>query len=48
VADPYALAMPSHVPFHTTKGYTLSAAKQVLNGRMDSLIKTIEHNIRLL
>jgi pyruvate dehydrogenase (quinone) len=48
VVDPYALAMPSHVPFHTMKGYTLSAAKQVLSGKMDSLIKTIEHNIRLL
>src|SRR6202042_2779734 len=48
VVDPYALAMPSHVPFHTLKGYTLSVAKQVLNGKMDSLIKTAERNIRLL
>ncbi len=48
VVDPYALALPSHVPFHTIKGYTLSVAKQVLSGRMDSLIKTIEHNVRLL
>jgi pyruvate dehydrogenase (quinone) len=48
VVDPYALAMPSHVPFHTMKGYTLSVAKQVLSGKMDSLIKTVEHNIRLL
>jgi pyruvate dehydrogenase (quinone) len=48
VVDPYALAMPSHVPFHTIKGYTLSVAKQVLNGKMDSLVKTAERNIRLL
>ena len=48
VVDPYALALPSHVPFHTVKGYTLSVAKQVLSGRMDSLIKTIEHNVALL
>jgi pyruvate dehydrogenase (quinone) len=48
VVDPYALAMPSHVPFHTMKGYTLSVAKQVLSGKMDSLIKTVEHNTRLL
>ncbi len=48
VVDPYALALPSHVPFHTMKGYTLSIAKQVLSGRMDSLIKTVKHNVRLL
>ena len=48
VVDPYALALPSHVPFHTMKGFTLSVAKQVLNGRMDGLIKTIEHNVALL
>src|SRR5260370_35034834 len=48
VVDRYALAMPSHVPFHTIKGYTLSVAKQVLSGKMDGLIKTVEHNMRLL
>ena len=48
VVDPYALAMPSHVPFHTIKGFTLSVAKQALNGRMDELIKTMEHNLALL
>ena len=35
VVDPYALAMPSHVPFHTMKGYPLSVATQELSGRMD-------------
>src|SRR5579863_3319170 len=48
VVDPYALALPSHVPLHTMKGYTLSVAKQVLNGKKDSGIKMAEHNIRLL
>lgn len=48
VVDPFALAMPSHAPFHTVKGFTLSLAKQVVSGRMDSVIKTIEHNIRLI
>jgi pyruvate dehydrogenase (quinone) len=48
VVDPYALALPSHVPLHTIKGFTLSAAKQVLSGRMDAVIKTMEHNVALL
>jgi pyruvate dehydrogenase (quinone) len=48
VVDPYALALPSHVPFHTMKDYTLSVARQVLAGRMDAVIKTMEHNVRLV
>jgi pyruvate dehydrogenase (quinone) len=48
VVDPFALSLPSHVPFHTARGYTLSFAKQVLSGRMDTVIKTIERNIRLV
>jgi pyruvate dehydrogenase (quinone) len=48
VVDPLALSLPSHVPFHTVKGFTLSFAKQVLSGRMDSVIKTMERNIRLV
>jgi pyruvate dehydrogenase (quinone) len=48
VVDPFALSLPSHVPFHTAKNYTLSLAKQVLSGRMDSVIKTIERNVRLV
>jgi len=48
VVDPFALAMPSHAPFHTVKGFTLSFAKQVLSGQMDSVIKTIAHNVRLV
>jgi pyruvate dehydrogenase (quinone) len=48
VVDPFALSLPSHVPFHTAKGFTLSLAKQVLSGRMDAVIKTMERNIRLI
>jgi pyruvate dehydrogenase (quinone) len=48
VVDPLALSLPSHVPFHTAKGFTLSMTKQILSGRMDSIIKTIERNVRLI
>jgi pyruvate dehydrogenase (quinone) len=48
VVDPYALSLPAHVPFHVAKGFTLSLAKQVLSGKMDSVIKTIERNVRLI
>jgi pyruvate dehydrogenase (quinone) len=48
VVDRYALALPSHVPAATAKGFTLSIAKQVLPGKMDEVIETVEHNIRLL
>jgi pyruvate dehydrogenase (quinone) len=48
VVDPLALVLPSHVPFHTIKGYTLSVAKQVSSGRMDAVIKTIERNVGLV
>ncbi|MDB5292451.1 MAG: thiamine pyrophosphate protein domain protein TPP-binding [Phycisphaerales bacterium] len=48
VVDPFALSLPAHVPFHTAKGYTLSLARQVLSGHMDSVIKTIERNIHLV
>src|SRR5580704_14538733 len=40
VVDPYALSLPSHLPFHAVTGFTLSIAKQVLSGKMDSVIKT--------
>jgi len=48
VVDRYALALPSHVPAETAKGFTLSMAKQVLSGQMDEVIETVEHNVRLL
>ena len=48
VVDPFALSLPSHVPFHTAKGFTLSFAKQVWSGKLDTVIKTIERNVRLV
>src|SRR5271155_1402975 len=48
VVDPFALSLPSHVPFHTAVGFTLSMAKQVWKGKMDDVIKTIERNVRLV
>jgi pyruvate dehydrogenase (quinone) len=48
VVDPLALAMPSHAPFRTAKGFTLSFAKQVLSGRLDSVIETIERNVGIV
>jgi len=48
VVDPFALAVPSHTPFHAAKGFTLSVAKQVLSGRMDSVIKTLVRNVDLI
>jgi pyruvate dehydrogenase (quinone) len=48
VVDPLALSLPSHVPFHTVKGFTLSFAKQVWNGKMDTVIKTMKDNVRLV
>ena len=48
VVDPFALSFPSHVPWHTAKGFTLSLAKQVWSTKMDEVIKTIERNVRLV
>jgi hypothetical protein len=39
VVDPFALSLPSHVPFSAAKGYTVSMAEQVFAGKMDSVIK---------
>jgi pyruvate dehydrogenase (quinone) len=47
VVEPYALSLPAHIPFHVAEGFTLSLAKQVLNGKMDSAIKTIKRNVGL-
>jgi pyruvate dehydrogenase (quinone) len=48
VVDRYALVLPSHVPAATAKGFTLSIAKQVLTGKLDDVIETVEHNVRLV
>ncbi len=48
VVDPRALSIPSHIPFHTAKGFTLSFFKQAMSGKMDDVIETIEDNLGLL
>ena len=48
VVVPFALSLPSHVPFHKAKGFTLSMAKQVWGGRMDDVITTVKRNLRLV
>src|ERR1700728_3827360 len=48
VVDPLALAMPSHSPFHTVKGFTLSFARQVLSGRLDTVIKEMKRNVGIV
>jgi len=48
LVDPYAIAIPGHVPAETAKGFTLSVAKQVLGGRLDNVIETAVHNVRLI
>src|SRR5262249_37825458 len=44
VVEQDAFSLPPHVPFHTVKGFTLSIAKQVLSGRLDSVIETLKRN----
>ncbi|MFF7470763.1 thiamine pyrophosphate-dependent enzyme [Streptomyces sp. NPDC008092] len=46
LVDPYALAVPAHVPAGTAAGFTLSAARQILAGRLDDVIDTATHNAR--
>jgi pyruvate dehydrogenase (quinone) len=48
VVDPQAIALPSHLPAATVKGFTLSVAKQVLSGRLDDVIGTARRNVGLL
>ncbi|WP_433200586.1 thiamine pyrophosphate-dependent enzyme [Nocardia sp. CA-107356] len=48
LVDRYALAMPSHVPVGTARGFTLSMAKQTIEGHFDDVVETAGHNVRLL
>jgi pyruvate dehydrogenase (quinone) len=48
VVDPHAIAVPAHIPASALKGFTLSAAKEVLSGRLDDVIETVTHNVGLL
>jgi pyruvate dehydrogenase (quinone) len=48
LVDPHAIAVPSHIPAATLKGFTLSVTKEVLSGRLDDVIETATHNVGLL
>lgn len=48
VVDPLALSRPSHFPLHAARGFTLSLAKQALNGDFDTVIKTLARNTGLI
>ena len=48
VVEPYALSRPSHIPSRAAAGFTLSLAKQVVSGDMDSVIRTIGRNAGLV
>ncbi len=48
LTDPYAIAIPAHVPAETAAGFTLSTARQVFGGRLDEVIETAVHNVRLI
>jgi pyruvate dehydrogenase (quinone) len=47
VVDPFALSVPSHVPFHVAKGFTLSTWKQVASGHPELVVAEIKHNLGL-
>jgi pyruvate dehydrogenase (quinone) len=48
VVDPYALSLPSHVSFGEAEGFSLSFAKQALNGNLDDVIQTVKANVHLV
>jgi pyruvate dehydrogenase (quinone) len=47
VVDPVALALPSHVPAATARGFTLSVAKRVFKGEIPELAHELADNIRV-
>ncbi|HEX6652647.1 MAG TPA: thiamine pyrophosphate-dependent enzyme, partial [Thermoleophilaceae bacterium] len=47
VVDPYALSLPSHVSFGEAEGFSLSLAKQALNGNLDDVVQTVKRNLHL-
>jgi pyruvate dehydrogenase (quinone) len=48
VVDPFALSIPSHVPFHVAANFTLSSWKQVISGKPHTLVEEITHNLGLI
>jgi pyruvate dehydrogenase (quinone) len=47
VVDPFALSVPSHIPFHVAKGFTLSTWKQIASGHPELVVAEIKHNLGL-
>jgi pyruvate dehydrogenase (quinone) len=48
VTDPYALSLPPHVSFGEAEGFSLSFAKQALNGNLDDVIDTVKSNVHVV
>lgn len=48
VVDPYALSIPSHVPAHVARGFTLSGLHQIWHEDGDLVAEEVEHNLPLL
>jgi pyruvate dehydrogenase (quinone) len=47
ITDPYALSLPPHVSFGEAEGFSLSFAKQALNGNLDDVIQTVKSNVHV-
>jgi pyruvate dehydrogenase (quinone) len=47
VVDPHALSLPPHTSFGIVEGFSLSLAKQALNGNLDDAIQTVKERVSL-
>jgi pyruvate dehydrogenase (quinone) len=47
VVEPDALSLPPHISFGEAEGFSLSLAKQAINGNLDDVIHTIRPNVHL-
>jgi thiamine pyrophosphate-dependent acetolactate synthase large subunit-like protein len=47
VVDRRALSLPPHVSLGEAEGFSLSLAKQAIHGKLDDVIETVTHNVRL-
>jgi pyruvate dehydrogenase (quinone) len=48
VVDPHSLSLPPHATFGQAENFSLSLAKQVIQGNLDDVIATGTHNALLL
>jgi pyruvate dehydrogenase (quinone) len=48
VVDPNALALPPHATFGEAENFSLSLAKQALEGNLDDVIATVRDNVLLV